>query len=334
MRRGKFIDGIKASLGIINFRSLDLIPTWRCNAHCLTCNSWKLKSNMLSRKQATQILNSPLFKDLELLIIEGGEVTLWPALKMFVLKYMSLHRGDILILTNGYDSRYWDKTITFWGMLRADIKRLRFVVSLNGIGEVHNKTRGLKDGYRRALETIKIFRDAGCKVTIQYVPFKFNEDQYFPIKELAEEFGCSMIICYPSWSTKFEASKRLDPVDPEKLRMMYHENGKEKNFWERWLRECFLDHAEKKKIMPCLAGRLFAHINPDGLIKACSMRDDGDFGQVFDDYILCSDQALRDVLDTIPKCQYVDGNVCCDYLPIFSYAKMPWKLLAWKIGRL
>ena len=339
MRTRKISDAINYHLGITKYRCLDFIPTWNCNARCITCDSWKIKSNNLSRAQAINIINNHLFNDLELIVIEGGEVMLWPYLEEFVKIILNFKTWDILIITNGSNLNYWDKMLYSWKHLSYEKPvilrdRLRFVVSLNGIEDIHDKTRRLTGGFRQADLLIGLFRHPlfQLRTTIQYVPFKFNEDEYWKLIEYADKNGCELIVDHPSHATKFEGSKDLEPVDPDKLKKMYKDRMSRINWFRRWQREYFLWHVENKVIMPCVAGRMFAHVNPDGLIKPCAMVDDSySFGKVDDNGLILTTSVLRENVKRIPyECQWQNGGVCCDYLLMYSAAKLPHYLLKWK----
>jgi MoaA/NifB/PqqE/SkfB family radical SAM enzyme len=147
---------------------LSLAVTGRCNSHCVMCNIWKqareepeIESQELSKERILDILSNPLFSELVELDLTGGEPHLRDDLTDVVLgiikfKSTSLPKlRSIITTSNGFltgriISNYRD-------MLRAlkdtDID-LVSVVSIDGIGETHDKIRGTKNAYKMAAATL------------------------------------------------------------------------------------------------------------------------------------------------------------------------------------
>ena len=168
------------------------------------------------------------------------------------------------------------------------------------------------------------------------MPFKFNEDEYPHVMALGEKMGCEVIVNWPSHATKFKSSKKLEPADREKMLKMFDDRISRVNFWIGWLRAYFVDHAVNQKRMPCVAGKMFAHVSPNGLVKPCAMlEDDWAFGEVGNNGLSISGRKLKEQIKRIPnECQWVGDKICCDYLNSYSAAKMPWYLLVWKVRNL
>ena len=145
-------------------RDIDIRPTYRCNARCPTCGSWKRKSPDLSVEQAMVICDH--FHKLRKVIIEGGEPLLWGPLSTFI---KHLDAEEIVVITNAIFTegvKHITKSLT--------PQDFRFVVSLNGIGKIHDFSRGVKGAFTALVKSVDIMVDRGYNVRFQYVGLKEN----------------------------------------------------------------------------------------------------------------------------------------------------------------
>lgn len=159
----------------INFLANDI-----CNSKCTMCMIWKQKrDNELSPNQLTQILHDPLFKQIRYVGVSGGEPTLrsdLPELFKSICQSLPSLKG-VGIITNAIQSKHVIERV----QASADICekhgiKFNLMVSLDGVGDIHDKNRGRKGNFDSALEVIKHFREKtkipvaiGCTITKQNV---------------------------------------------------------------------------------------------------------------------------------------------------------------------
>jgi MoaA/NifB/PqqE/SkfB family radical SAM enzyme len=147
---------------------LSLAVTGRCNSHCVMCNIWKqaredpeIASQELSKERILDLLSNPLFSELIELDLTGGEPHLRDDLTDIVLGIIKLKNSplpklrSIIITSNGYltgqiTSNYRD---ILEALKDTDID-LVSVISIDGIGETHDKIRGTKNAYKMAKATL------------------------------------------------------------------------------------------------------------------------------------------------------------------------------------
>ena len=328
MKLNQIIDPILLKFGREKVRCLDFTPTWKCNARCVMCSIWRTKSDAeLSKAQTERIFVH--FNDLELVLVQGGEVSLWPYLRWMVFYYLENYKGEILILTNGIDSRFWMNAIMFWKNRQPDeFKRIRFMVSLDGKEKTHDKIRGLKGAYANATKTAQFISEMGSRIHIQFMPMKINEDDYSHVRNFALHIGARISTCYPVSRTRFEAEAKCLKVDNEKLMRMYESEINRMPFFAKWLRSSFLDHIKDQRPMPCVAGRQIVHVSPEGHIRPCVMSN-STMGIVTDHNI-----QVWKIPNNIPKrCQYIQGKVCSDFIPMYSLEKEMFHLLKWRVRK-
>jgi len=143
---------------VINYQVNDI-----CNARCVMCFIWKNKrSRELSPAEFGAMLREPFFSEVEHIGVTGGEPTLRPDLAEFYLAALealpSLKGGSFI--TNGFSPTraievyskvanvYGDAGVLFTGM-----------VSIDGVGTVHDKVRGRSGAFNRATRTLFGLRD-------------------------------------------------------------------------------------------------------------------------------------------------------------------------------
>jgi polysaccharide pyruvyl transferase WcaK-like protein/MoaA/NifB/PqqE/SkfB family radical SAM enzyme len=145
---------------VINFQVNDV-----CNARCVMCFIWKnRKREELSPAQFARLLGRPYFSEVENLGITGGEPTLRADLAEYyevALDKLPRLRGGHFI-TNGFSTAraieaftrvnqsYAQRGVSFAGM-----------VSVDGVGAVHDRVRGRIGAFKRSSRTLAALRDAG-----------------------------------------------------------------------------------------------------------------------------------------------------------------------------
>lgn len=310
-------------------RYLDICPTWKCNAKCPTCNAWKRATNQLSEKQASNIINE--FKHLQRVVVEGGEPFLWKQLDYFVANLLESNKKVIVsIITNGFLT---SKILKFAKTMMPYKERMRWSVSLNGIGEIHDASRGVKNVYERSFNTGKSLKELGYITTFSFVGLKPNIQDYPKVLELAKGLNMDVSVCYYTHRSKYD-NLTWQPADKEDYEAILENRRTRYNLFDRWMYEYFLYHANRFKPMECWAGRSMAHINPDGIIRPCHMDESMEIGKVTDEEVYFNEN-IEDTLKLIPSaCQYKDGMLCNDcYITWTTRRSMP-KVFLWKLFHL
>jgi sulfatase maturation enzyme AslB (radical SAM superfamily) len=134
--------------------------TWVCDAKCTMCNNWKWgdrKSDM-TLAQLEPVLDSPFWGAVENLNISGGEPTtrldLPEMVEMFHRRLPRLRK--IGINTTGLTPARAIPMLTKIVEFCAEKQLLISIrVSLDGIGDVHDQVRAVKNGFDRASRTIE-----------------------------------------------------------------------------------------------------------------------------------------------------------------------------------
>ncbi|WDN90084.1 hypothetical protein BuS5_03054 [Desulfosarcina sp. BuS5] len=150
-----------------------------CNSRCKMCRVWEQKREKeITPEELATILRDPLFSNLRYLGVSGGEPTLRKDLpEIFrVIAGKDGIKGTGLI-TNALAAEQVIKQITKCNeVCREANLPFNVMVSLDGIGKVHDAVRGRERAFENALRVIRYIRDntniplsIGCTVIKQNV---------------------------------------------------------------------------------------------------------------------------------------------------------------------
>jgi MoaA/NifB/PqqE/SkfB family radical SAM enzyme len=128
--------------------------TWEitdaCNSKCQLCSIWKQEKNpdILTFEEIKKVFSDPLFKDLEILLITGGEAALRnDLLDILLFAHEKLPKARPTISTNALLP---DRVL---GVVKAVLEKglcIDVGVSLDGVGEHHDAIRGVPGNFKKA----------------------------------------------------------------------------------------------------------------------------------------------------------------------------------------
>jgi MoaA/NifB/PqqE/SkfB family radical SAM enzyme len=148
--------------------------TFVCDARCEMCSNWQRgdrKSDM-TLEQIDRVFQNPLWKNVEMCMLSGGEPTtrndMVEVSQVFLDRLPKLRKYGIN--TTGLTPHRAVPMITKVAEACAE-KGVIFStrVSIDGVGEMHNEVRQVKNGFNKALETINAMRELQKRV-----PFNFG----------------------------------------------------------------------------------------------------------------------------------------------------------------
>lgn len=160
---------------VINLNANDI-----CNSKCTMCNIWQQKQDIeISPEQLSQIFTDPLFSNIKHIGITGGEPTLredLPGLYEAACKQLPNLKG-LSIITNAIKSKDVIKRILeVKEVCDRYGKTFSIMVSLDGVGQTHEKIRGREGNFESAMEVINYFRNntkipvaIGCTISKENV---------------------------------------------------------------------------------------------------------------------------------------------------------------------
>jgi len=270
--------------------SLTITPSPRCNSRCSTCNIWKKREDELRLDEWERVFHS-LGRAPFWFTISGGEPFMVPDLVPLCQSLYERCRPAIInIPTNGIMD----------GAISTKVKEIcrgcpdaQVIInlSLDGVGEKHDRIRGIPGNFARFERTYQALRALDCPnlaIGIHSVISKFNvadapqlfeyalslhPDAY--ITEIAEErveLGTVGLKITPSLGEyTWAIDQLLDRIGKRRFRGLA---AITEAFRLRYYGLVKRTLAEQTQIIPCFAGWASTHIYANGDVWPCCVRAD------------------------------------------------------------
>jgi len=281
--------------------------TWVCDAKCTMCNNWKWgnRKEDMTLEQLEPVMNSPFWGAVENLNISGGEPTtrldLPEMVEMFQRRLPRLRK--IGINTTGLTPARAIPMLTRIVKFCAEHGLLISIrVSLDGIGDVHDQVRAVKNGFDKASKTIEAMQ----ALAKAHDNFSFGIASTIFAKNLDDAENIL------TWAR----TKELDVVF-NMLRFtdaMLHNGGLKETigFQEReetFMRKFFLDRVKEESV---LSGQSFMYLHYADMIAngyhrtmPCPFQSQGLLLNPNGDLHYCENsQKIGNVLDESPESLY------------------------------
>lgn len=168
---------------------INLPITEHCNSKCVMCNVWQNGlTDTISSEQIRRIFSQTIFKKVKHVGVSGGEPTLNPELvEIFeALCESIINLKGISITTNGFSPKALKDKLT--KIKEITLKHNVYFsvnISLDGIGEVHDKVRGTKGAFEKVMATISVVRELGLPFLIQCTVSSANIYNVVKVREFA-----------------------------------------------------------------------------------------------------------------------------------------------------
>ncbi len=142
-----------------------------CNAKCNMCNIWKTEDKtQLSLEKLDETFTDPAFRRIEYIILAGGEPTLrkdLPEVVGLMLKHMPKLR-KLSIPTTGISTELSVRHFSAIATLCLERNVVCSIgISLDGVGEVYDRVRGVPGGYEKVINTLHALKELNQKVEFQ-----------------------------------------------------------------------------------------------------------------------------------------------------------------------
>jgi MoaA/NifB/PqqE/SkfB family radical SAM enzyme/polysaccharide pyruvyl transferase WcaK-like protein len=147
-----------------------------CNSRCQMCLIWQNKKDIeISPNDLEKILQDDLFSQIKYIGVSGGEPTLRDDLSEF-FNVICSKTPKILgtgIITNGIiENTVKQKILECAEICKSHDVNFNIMVSLDGLGEVHDIVRGRKNNFQSSIALLKFFHEEtdiptsfGCTIT-------------------------------------------------------------------------------------------------------------------------------------------------------------------------
>ena len=305
--------------------------TSACNLKCEHClsDAGKPNPNELNTQEAKELIDKLSAMKVFNISFSGGEPLLRPDI-FELMEYASEKHIGIDLLTNG-------RLITEELIDRLEKTNIFNVqVSVDGIGDAHDRFRGLKGSYVRAVKAIELLLKKNYNVAINSVVTKENMDEIPKIIDKAIELGAKgykTTLFMPAGRGKGNTAKLLLSSEDVKcftMRMIEKKKevgdkitiGTETEY--PWLKEANCENCgskfedEKSSKVGCTAGSTSLYITSDGKFAPCPFLRQIVAGNVRSD-------TMENIWDSSPafkvfrnmKCSDLKGKCHnCEYLGV------------------
>ncbi len=170
--------------------------TNRCNFRCIHCFNRSgeneiIKNELTDNEVIEFIKDVARLKPLNLCFC-GGEPFLREELMYECAKILISHGSECSLVTNGYLLNKKRAKM----LAKIGIKNIQ--VSLDGARpETHERLRGVKGSFKRAIDAIKFLVEEGIKPGVAFSPTKFNIDEFLDVYALCKEVGVKELRVQP-----------------------------------------------------------------------------------------------------------------------------------------
>lgn len=242
--------------------SVSYTVTNRCNKKCAYCKVWDTKEKELGTEEALGVIDELGAMGCQRLGLTGGEPLL---------------REDIgELIAQAKKNGIFTGLVTNGSLVPKRIEEIRALdllqVSLDGPEEAHDKHRG-RGTYKEAIRAIGIAKEEGLRVWVTTVLTKYSVRHTDSILDKADELGFTAyfqpVLDYPLCGG--EKVRALYPEKEEYMqtigKLIAQKNTRRIGNSRAGLR--YLMAWPEKKEQKCHAGKLFAHIYPNGNVHSC-----------------------------------------------------------------
>lgn len=250
-----------------------LIVTYRCNAKCYMCNTWRYPSK--KEEEFPPDLVNRIPGGLRFINITGGEPLIRGDLDEIIAIALRKTRR-LVISTNGY---YTKKIVKLAGKYG---NRIGFRISIEGLPAANDELRGLKNGFDHALRTLVNLHDMGLRdIGFGITVSDRNAKDMIELYRLAKAMNLEFATATTHNSFYFHKTDNYfkDPEavagEFEKIAAELLKTNKPKN----WFRAYFnMGLANKvrggRRPLPCEVGTDVFFLDPYGCIMPCNGSDE------------------------------------------------------------
>ncbi len=244
---------------------LTINVTDTCNSRCIMCNFWKNKKrhDEITPEEIKQLLQQDVMKNLTVIALTGGEIFMRPDIPEIIDVIYDTTGVKPHFGTNGLFPSKLDTLIATRGHKIAGV-----MISVDGIGEVHDKIRG-KGTFEMTMRSIRILKEKHHMTpTINMTLSRLNYDKLLETQEYFKDYVFTYKIAKKS-KLHFGDNTVMDfELEEDQIKKVLEDAKKisNKNIYDIFLEDWAL---YGKRPSPCYAGVTQAVVNQDGTLQPC-----------------------------------------------------------------
>ena len=249
--------------------------TFRCNAQCVMCNVWR--NDAPDQLQPHHMRTLP--PGLRTVNLSGGEPFLRDDLPEFVRELRTqCPKAKITISTNGLLA---DRVMDTWPQIRRIDPSVRLAVSLDGIGEAHDRVRGTEGAFEKVVDLLdRLAADSRGVLRLGMTLTESNLAELSGVADFARRHGLELGLVAAHACETHLGVETLSPlaVTAELTAALRDVIGR----WLRsvrpkqWLRAHFAWYTYRYILgqpwrFQCHAGGDFVFVQADGTVHSCGV---------------------------------------------------------------
>ncbi|MCW1929901.1 MAG: radical SAM protein [Candidatus Kerfeldbacteria bacterium] len=188
--------------------------TYNCNSRCVMCDIWKMDPH--EQMQLSDFAKIPTtLKDVN---ISGGEPFLHKQIVEIVKTVRSrVPHARIVISSNGFSTKLIEQRIT---EILKYVPDIRIGISIDGLEEMHDKIRGIPNGFQKCMATVDMLKRVGVKnIRLAFTVTTDNVEHLPKVYELARSKGVEFTCAFAQSSDfYFGAKQNYEHPDPVLLK--------------------------------------------------------------------------------------------------------------------
>ncbi len=275
--------------------------TYRCNARCQMCNTWKFPTKKEEEVKVEHLEKLPRMRFTN---ITGGEPFLREDIEDIV-KVIKKKSKRIVISTNGF---FTEKIID----LAKENKDIGIRISIEGLPKANDELRGIKDGFDRGLRTLielkhMRMKDIGLGITVSDKNAKDLLALYKLACAMKVEFATATVhnSYYFHKMDNEIINKEMVAGEFRKLIEEFLKTKTVKNWYRAYFNYGIMNYIYGgKRPLPCEAGTELFYMDPLGEIRPCNGMDEtmGNIREKTFEEIWNSEEAKR-IRGRVARCQ-------------------------------
>lgn len=236
-----------------------------CNMKCKHCMNWSVRNAKegFEKENILKLIDELHDNKTEEIYISGGEPLLYPYIDEVILYAHSLGI-KITLATNALEiPKHLD-------VIKKGVQLVS--ISLDGIGETHDKFRGVTGAFDNCVKMFNLLKENNVKTRISAMIWKENINEIEEMISLAKSCGVSKVnlaFLIPEGRAKTDETIKL-PIEKYKEMIDVVASLREKYKTDEFDIEIRRNNILDKDSIDCPGGKNLIHINVNGKVSPCS----------------------------------------------------------------
>lgn len=215
-----------------------LALTYKCNSRCNMCDIWRITEHHDVKPEVYVKLPSTL----KTVNISGGEPFLNPDIVEIIRNVKKqCPKAKLIISSNGFLPEFIQSKMK---LIKAVDPHIGVAISIDGIGAMQEKIRGIPQGFEKNLKTIELLRSIGIhNLRIAFTAQKENITHFSKVYSLSRQLKVQFTCAVAQSSTFYFGGKQNERLtDLEAVRQQFDSViAQELQSWspKRWARAYF-----------------------------------------------------------------------------------------------